>query len=313
MGLFLVKRLLFGAVLVVALSTAAFLLLFGSTATVARNLLGEGATAEQVAATQAGLGLDQPLVVQYARWIGAAATGDLGTSWFTSRPVAALLADRLPVTLSMLAVTITATAVLSVALGMAAAVRGGRLDRLVQVLSVVGFALPGFWVAMLLVQMFALTLGWLPATGYVRLSEDPAGWAASLVLPVTALTIGSVSATAQQVRGAAVDVLQQDYVRTLRAHGLQEGSVLCRHVLRNAAGPALTVLSLQAVGLLGGATTIEQVFAIPGIGQLTVDAGLRGDIPVLMGVVTTSVLLVVGVNTAADATAGWLTPKACAR
>ncbi|TCC44309.1 ABC transporter permease [Kribbella capetownensis] len=306
---FVGRRLMACAVLVVMIAVVTFLLAFSATGNVARNLLGENATADQLAAKNAELGLDQPLLAQLGSWAGHALRGDLGISWFTNEPVSQAIANRLPVTLSMVVLAVACTALISVCLGVAAAVRGGWLDRSIQVLSVLGFALPNFWVALVLVVFFSVSLGVLPATGYVRLSESPGGWASALVLPVASLVIGSTASAAQQVRGAVIDVLRQDFVRTLRARGLSPRSVLFRHALRNAASPALTVLSLQFIALLGGAVVIEKVFAIPGLGTLTINAALQGDVPVLMGVVVTLVVLVVIVNLAIDVVSGWVNPK----
>jgi peptide/nickel transport system permease protein len=306
---FLVRRLLAGVALVFVVSTITFALIYGAAGNVARNILGESATADQVAAKTQELGLDQSLPVQYFSWLGRALTGDLGTSWFTSEPVSAALATRVPVTLSMVISAVIITALLSAILGIAAAVRGGWLDRVIQFVSVIGFSLPNFWVALILVLTFSVALGLLPATGYVPLSQSAPGWALALLLPVTSLVLGGVASAAQQIRGATIDVLSQDYIRTLRAHGLSDRSVLVKHALRNAAPPALTVLSLQFVGLLGGAVVIERVFAIPGLGTMTVGAALQGDIPVLMGIVVVLVILVVIVNLLIDLANGWVNPK----
>ncbi|WP_329000739.1 ABC transporter permease [Kribbella sp. NBC_00709] len=306
---FIGRRLVACVVLVVVIAGITFLLAFSGTGNVARNLLGESATPDQLAAKNAELGLDKPLLAQLGTWAEHALHGDLGISWFTNEPVAQAIANRLPVTLSMVVLAVALTALISVGLGVAAAVRGGWLDRVIQVLSVAGFALPNFWVALVLVVFFSVTLGVLPATGYVRLSESPGSWAAALVLPVASLVIGSTASAAQQVRGAVIDVLRQDFVRTLRARGISPRSVLFRHALRNAASPALTVLSLQFIALLGGAVVIEKVFAIPGLGTLTINAALQGDVPVLMGVVVTLVVLVVIVNLVIDVISGWVNPK----
>jgi peptide/nickel transport system permease protein len=306
---FVVRRLLSGVMLVCIVSTLAFVLVYSSTGSVARNLLGESATADQIAAKNAELGLDQPLLTQFGQWVSHAIHGDFGLSWFTNQPVSEAVANGLPVTLSMVISAVLLTAVVSIGLGVFAAVRRGWTDRTIQVLSVVGFSLPNFWVALMLVLVFAVGLGVLPATGYVRFQDSPSGWAAALVLPVTALVIGGVASAAQQVRGAVIDVLRQDFVRTLRSRGLGGRSVIFRHTLRNAAPPALTILSLQFIALLGGAVVIEKVFALPGLGTLTVTAALNGDVPVLMGVVVNLVVMVVIVNLLFDVVSGWVNPK----
>lgn len=307
---FLARRLLSGVVLILVITTLAYALIYSSAGNAARNILGENATAEDVAAKARELGLDRPLYEQYFDWFSRAIQGDLGVSWFTSEPISALLANRLPVTLSMVILAVLVTAIISAILGVTAAVRGGWLDRLLQVVSVIGFSLPNFWVALVLVVLLAVTLPIFPATGYVPASESLSGWFLALILPVTALVLGGIASAAQQIRGAVIDVLDMDYVRTLRARGLGSTSVLLRHVLRNAAPPALTVLSLQFIALLGGAVVIERVFAIPGMGTLTINSSFQGDVPALMGVVVALVILVVIVNLVIDLANGWINPKA---
>lgn len=307
---FLARRVLSGVVLVFVVSTITFLLMSSTGGNPARNILGEGATEAQVAAKATELGLDRPVLERYVDWISHAVVGDFGRSWFTNEPVIQSLANKLPVSLSIVIAAVLVTALLSVALGVAAAVRRGWLDRFVQVFAIVGFALPNFWVALVLVTIFSVTLRLLPATGFVAITTDPARWALGLILPVSALVVGTVASMAQQVRGATIDVLRQDYVRTLRARGISSTSLLFRHVLRNAAPPALTVLSLQFVGLLGGAIIVEKVFALQGLGSLAVNATTQGDLPPILGLVVVMVVLVVVVNTVIDLAGGWLNPKA---
>lgn len=307
---FIIRRVVAGVVLVFVISTVTFLLIYSTATDVARNILGESATQEQVAAKSTELGLDQPLITQYLSWLSGALGGDFGTSWFTSESVSQMVGNRLPVTLSMVILAVVVTALISAVLGVTAAVRGGAVDRVLQFVSVIGFALPNFWVALMLVILFALTIPLFPATGYVPVQDDVAAWAMSLVLPVAALVIGGIASAAQQIRGAFIDVLELDYVRTLLARGISRRSVLLRHVLRNAAPPALTVLSLQFIGLLGGAVVIERIFAIPGLGTLTVNSSIQGDIPAIMGIVVALVIVVVIVNLVIDLANGWINPKA---
>ncbi|BCH27309.1 ABC transporter permease [Mesorhizobium sp. L-8-3] len=306
---YLSRRIASGVFLLFAISLLTFALMFGSTDNVARNLLGESATAEQVAALNSELGLDRPLSTQYLDWLRNAVRGDLGKSWTSNSRVSEELQRRMPVTLSIVFVTVTVMALLSAVLGITAAVRGGWADRLIQVGSVVGFAMPNFWLALILVIFFAINLRWLPATGYVSFSSSPASWAASLVLPVAALAFSGIASSSQQVRGAVIDALRQDYVRTLRARGVSAGSILFRHALRNAMPAALTVLSVQFIALLGGAAIIERVFAIPGLGSLTVASALAGDVPVLMGIVVNLIVMVIIVNILIDVINAWVNPK----
>ena len=306
---FIVRRLLAGLVLIFAVSVVAFSLLYAGGGDIARRIMGQNATEEVVALRAQQLGLDQPLVVQYGNWLTSALTGDFGVSWFTSQPVAASLSSRLAVTLTLVIGTTVVAAIVSVVLGVLAARRGGWIDAVVQFVAVIGFAVPGFLIALYLVLWFAIDLGWFRATGYVPPDESFIGWLSSITLPIAALSLSAIAAVAQQFRGSVIDAMSRDYVRTLRARGLATNRVVYRHVLRNAGGPALAVLAVQFVGLLGGAVIVEQVFALPGIGQLTVSATSSGDIPVVMGVVVTTAVIVVIVNLLIDLAQAALNPK----
>ncbi len=309
MGFFIVKRLLGGVVLLLAVSLVAFTMLYIGGGDIARRLLGENATAEVVAQKAAELGLDRPFILQYVDWLGGAVTGDLGRSWFTSQSVFVDVSNRLPVTLSIVIGAVLLAAIVSITLGVLAALRGGWLDGLVQVISVIGFSIPNFLIALGLVVVFAINLGWFKATGYVPVGVSFSGWVASVTLPIIALSLATIATVTQQVRGSVIDAMSRDYVRTLQTRGLGTGTVVFQHVLRNAGGPALAVLAVQFIGLLGGAIVIEQVFALPGIGQLTVQATTLGDVPVVMGVVITTAIIVVIVNLAIDLAQAALNPK----
>jgi len=310
MTTFILRRLLAGVVLIFIVTALTFLLIYAGGNDIAFSILGESATPEAAAALSTQLGLDRPIFVQYWDWLTSALTGDLGTSFFGPASVATTLGIRIPVTLSLVAVSIVLTAVLGVILGVASARRGGWVDRVTQVISVVGFALPSYWLALVLVLTIALPMPWLfPATGYVAPTVSVGAWLMSIALPAIALTIGGVATIAQQVRGSMIDTMRLDFVRTLRSRGIPERNIVYRHALRSSAGPALTVLSLQFIGMLGGAIIIERVFALPGIGSLAATASLRGDIPVVMGVVAFSVFVVVVVNLLVDITQGILNPK----
>ncbi|MGN6218642.1 MAG: ABC transporter permease [Microbacterium sp.] len=306
---FILRRLLSGVVLIAVISFLAFVLLYMGGGDIARRILGENATAETVAKKTEQLGLNQPLLQQYWSWLTSALTGDLGRSWFTGELVSVSVTNRLAVTLSIVIGATLVSAILAVVLGVLAARRGGWVDGSVQVLSLVGFAIPGFLIALGLVLVFAINLGWFKATGYIPISTSFAGWLSSVTLPIIALSIGAIATVAQQVRGSVIDAMSRDYVRTLRSRGISTASVVYRHVLRNAGGPALAVLAVQFIGLLGGAVIVEQVFAIPGMGQLTVRATTLGDIPVVMGVVITFAIIVVIVNLLIDLAQAALNPK----
>ena len=306
---FAVRRLAAGAVLLAVISALTYALLFFSGQSIARNILGDMATEEQVALKEAELGLDKPLPVRFVIWAGSALTGDLGGSWFTAQTVADAIFSRLPVTLALVFVSIVLVAVIATLMGMAAATRRGWIDRVVQVGAVVGDALPGFVFAIVLVAVFAMQLRLFPAISTITPGSTVDAWVATLALPVIAIVVNSVASSAQQIRSAVITQLERDYVRTLRSRGIGEGEILFKHVLRSAAPAGLTVIGLQFVGLLGGVVIIERVFAVPGIGALAVDATTSGDIPIVMGVVVYTVIVVVVVNLLIDLANGWLNPK----
>ena len=296
-----------GVLLIVSLVT--FAMMFSDGIGIARAVLGLSASDDQVTAYVTELGLDRPLIVQYVEWLGRAVQGDLGASFLTGQPVTDALSNRVPVTLSLIIGTILLTAIISVALGVTAAVYGGWIDRVLQFVSVLGAAVPGFIIAIGLIFAFAIAVPYFPATGYIRLEDDPQGWLWSLTLPIVALLVGSVANAASQFRGSVLDALSQDYVRTLRSRGIPEWQVVFRHVLRNAAGPGLIVLSLTTLGLLGGVLFIEAIFALPGVGQLANLSAQAGDVPMVMGTVIFTMVLVLVVNLLADLAAGVLNPK----
>jgi peptide/nickel transport system permease protein len=306
---FLLRRLGAGVVLVFVIATVTFFLTSLTGSDPARRIAGTQASVAQVAQKRAELGLDRPVLTRYVDWLSHAVRGDLGTSWFSNQPVTKLLGQALPVSLSLVLAATVLTAVVSIALGVVAAVRGGWVDSVLQSVSIVAFAVPNFLVGMILALVFAVELGLFPAVGYTPLAVDPGLWLASITLPAVALAIGAIATVATQTRGSMIDVLQQDYVRTLRSRGLPTRSVLLKHALRNAAPASLTVLSLQFIALIGGAVVIEKVFGLTGIGERATSAAGQGDVPLVLGIVVVTVVLVVLVNLLVDVVLGWLNPK----
>lgn len=304
---FLSRRVLSGIALVFVVTSITALLIYSGGADIARNLLGETASQDAVDLRAEQLGLNLPLWQQYWNWAASAITGDFGASYINKQPVLDAIGSRLPVTLSVVLVATLISGIISALLGIIAALRRGWVDRTVQLVNVVGTAIPPFWLALFLVVVFALNLGLFPATGYVPFIEDPRGWAMSVTLPVVALVVGGVGSGI--VRASIIEVLGRDYVRTLRARGLSEKRVVFKHVLRNASPPFLTSLSLQFVGMLGGSVMIEKVFALPGIGTLANTAAQQSDIPVLLGVVSMTVFFVVIVNIGLDILLSLINPK----
>lgn len=289
------------------------LIIFGLEAIVpgdaASTILGQNATPESLAALRGQLGLNDPWVVRYGHWLGGALHADLGTSIISGVDVTSSLNSRLAVTLSLLVPTMLLSAVAGIALGFASAVRGGALGRLIDVVSLFGFALPSFWVALLLVGFFAVHLNLLPATGYQDIAASPAGWLKSIILPVLALSLQGITSVAKQTRDTVMEVLETDYVKFLRANGVPERSVRYRHVLRNAAIPVVTSLGLVSVGMLSGAVFIENVFVLPGLGSLATQATLDHDVPVILGVGVFFTLCVIAINLLIDFAYGLLNPK----
>ncbi|MCR6490727.1 ABC transporter permease [Amycolatopsis sp. OK19-0408] len=306
---FVFKRLASGVLLLVLVTSGTFFLAHLAVGDPTAGLLGNSATPAQQAALRAKIGYDQPLLNQFWTWFSHAVTGDFGTSWRSFQPVGDQIALRVPVTLSVVVAATVLAAVVGVAAGVACGLRPGGLgDRVLKLASVVLFALPGFWLSLVLVTWFALRLKWFPAVGYVSPEESVGGWLQSITLPAIALALGAIVMIAEQLRNSFLQVAGQDFVRTLRARGLSKRRVTA-HVLRNAAPAALTVLALLFVGLLGGAIVVEIVFNLPGIGSLTQSASQIGDIPVLLGLTAVTVVFVVIVNFLLDLVLGWVNPK----
>jgi peptide/nickel transport system permease protein len=306
----LLIRNLAGAIpLILLVATVSFLLVQMTPGSPAEVILGTSATPDEIARVNAELGLDRPIIEQYAGYIADLARGNMGKSLISGQPVSKLVGSRLPVTMSIALLAALFSTLIGVLLGVAAAVRSGPIDRAVTTLSGVGLALPNFWVGALLVFGFSLTWKWLPATGYISLGESVIGWGKHLLLPVVTLTIAQLAAITRQTRSAVLLEAGKDYVRSLRAAGVSERSILWRHILRNASIPVATTLGLQFVAVLGGAVVIEFYFAVPGIGALIVASAQSHDIPVIQGIVVMSAVIVLAVNLLIDLIVGLLNPK----
>ncbi|MDR2454232.1 MAG: ABC transporter permease [Bifidobacteriaceae bacterium] len=279
----------------------------------ARAILGAKGTPEQYEALREDLGLNDPLPQRYWEWLREALHGDFGASIFSNQPVTEIIASRIVPTLTLVTGAVLFAACVGVALGVASARRPNGIGRVTDVLCLIGISLPNFWLGLVLVTFFAVTLGWLPATGYAPFAAAPADWAKSLVLPVVTLGIGGVAVIAKQTRDAMSSQLASAYVAAMRAQGLPERSIVYKHALKNAAIPVTTVLGLMFVGLFSGSVLVENVFAYPGLGGLVVRATAQHDIPVVEGVALTFAVFVVVANLAVDLVYGLLNPKARAR
>lgn len=274
-------------------------------------IIGDTGTQEQYDIVRERLGMNEPVVVRYFQWLGRAVQGNLGTSFFNSVSVTDAVMQRIPVTLSLTAVSAFIAIVVGVSAGIAAALRPRSLvDRFATLGATFGQAVPNFWFGLILVAIFAVNLRWFPATGFTPISASPWEWLRSVILPSIALGTSSSAAIARQVRSAMVGVLQQDYIRAARAQGLSSRRVIFRHALTNAMVPVVAVLSFQITVLLGGALIVEQVFAINGLGTLAITAVRQQDIPMIQGLVLVMVALVVIVQLATDVVYGLLNPKA---
>ena len=311
MGAFVVRRLLGLIPLLLIISFAVFALVLAIPGDPARSIAG-GLDADEarVEEIRDELGTDDGLVVQYGRWLGGVATGDLGTSLFTDRTVTSELSQRFPVTLSLAVGAVFFSALIGIPLGVLAGTRRGSvLDRILSVGTSFGIALPDFFLGTALVVFFAVQLDVLPAIDYVPIEESPVEWARHLIMPWIALGVSASATLARQVRGAMIEVLDQDYVRTARAKGLSEGRVVGKHALKNAMTPALTVIGLQFAYLLGGTVIIEYIFSLPGLGTYMLGAITSKDLPVIQGVVLLIAVIFVVINLFVDILYGVLNPK----
>jgi peptide/nickel transport system permease protein len=297
-------------ILFLLVTFAVFAMMAAAPGDPAIDLAGQNATDEDIARVRGELGLDRPFLAQYWNWLSGVFTGDFGTSYSRRQPVAELIASRLEPTLSLALVAIAIAIVLGVVSGVLATVRpGGILDRTVGVVSSAGIALPQFWVGMLLVMVFALTLRTMPATGYVSLSEGVAPWAAHIVLPAVALAVMPAAELARHTRGSVLEVLDKDHILTARAKGVPTWRIYTMHVARNAGIPIVTVLGIRIAQLLGGTVVIETVFGIQGLGTLTIDSVLGRDIPAILGIVALAAAFVLVVNLLVDLSYRFIDPR----
>jgi peptide/nickel transport system permease protein len=286
MGRVIVARLLSLVPLLFVASLVAFLLVQMAPTDPAVVRLGEAASDEAYAAFRSEIGVDRPIFVQYFDWLGGAVTGDFGISWQNSASVSDMLVRRLPVTLSLTVGALLVGLLIGVPSGIAAGVRAGRpSDSAITGAASVGQAVPNFWMALLLVAYVALPFDVFPAIGYSSLTDGVFEWGRSILLPSIALGTASAAAIARQTRAGFVRVLHEPYVRTAVAGGLSRRRILMRTALRNASIPLVTTVAAQASVLLGGSVIVEQVFALPGMGQLVLNAIRNGDMPIVMGFV----------------------------
>jgi peptide/nickel transport system permease protein len=276
----------------------------------AAAVLGDTATPADITRMNHEFGLDRPFLVQYASWLGHALTGDLGRSYFTTIPVGTSIANALPVDLQLAALALILAVVIGGAAGIGAALRrGGRLDRAVTLVASAFGTLPPFVIGVGLIVVFSVTLKLLPAGGYVPLSADPLPWLRFAILPGIALSLDIAASIARQLRTSLVGQLGENYVTGAVARGLSRRRIVFRHVLRNAAGPALTVLGGGIPAILGGAVVTEKIFNLPGIAQLALQAAGQHDIPLIQGTLLVTITVVLVCNTAVNTAIAALSPQ----
>ena len=296
------KRLIQSALILLGVAGITFLLLYALPADPARMIAGRSATAQTVANIRHELGLDQPLILQFWHYLLGLVQGDLGRSYAQKTEVITLIAARLPATLTLMAAGIVLEVLLGVTLGTIAALnRGGLVDRTVMMSAFVGVSAPQFVVALMLLYVFAATLGWFPMSGY--------GTPAHVVLPACTLALLGAGWYARIVRSSMIDVLNQDYVRTARAKGLSALRIILRHVLPNAVLPVIAMIGIDIGQFMGGVVVVEAVYGWPGIGQLAWQSIQQVDIPIIMGVTLTSALAIIIGNLLADLIAPIIDPR----
>jgi peptide/nickel transport system permease protein len=297
----IVRRLVATIPVMGVVAIAVFALLHVTPGDPAVIIAGDYATADDVARIRARLGLDRPFLTQVGIWLRRVATGDLGVSIYSGLPVLTLIRQRTEATVGLTVLAMLISVGVGVPLGVLAAwKRGSWIDRLVMLVAVSGFSMPVFWLGFLLVYVFAVSLHWLPVQGYASLAQGLGPFLAHLALPAVTLSVIYMALIARMTRASMLGVLSEDYIRTAFAKGLPPRRVLLRHALRNASLPVVTIIGIGFALLIGGAVVTESVFALPGLGRLTVDAIIRRDYPVIQGVILVASAVYVLVNLVVD-------------
>lgn len=307
------RRLVLGIPLMGIISLIVFVLSSLAPGTVGQAVLGPTASAEAVEQLNAKLGADRPVMVQYWDWLRDALTGNLGSSVTSGLPVTDTILSRIPVTLSLTVGALLVVVVVGISAGSIAAVRGGAVGRLAEILAVLGRGVPSFWLALVAALIFGVTLAWVPVSGYVPFVESPIEWARSLVLPVAVLGIAEAALVAIVTRAEMLASMRSDYVRSLRSNGYPWKRIVFKHIAKNAGAPVLTMVSLVFVSLLGGTILMEQIFGMPGLGTQIVSATTKHDLPVIQGLAVFYTAMVVLVFLFVDIANGLLNPKVRSR
>ncbi len=307
---YILQRLLSAVIVLIGVTFVVFLIMQLVPGDPARVILGVQANDENVAALRTRLGLDRPFLVQYFSWLWDALHGDLGRSLITGQPVTPQIMQRLPATLQLAGVALIIGMIIAFPAGIISALRpGSSTDIVTSVVSQIGVTIPDFWLGILLVLLFSLTLGWLPPSGYASIQDGFWDWASHIILP--ALTAGIISGAilTRFVRSAMLEVLNEDYIRTGRAKGLRQVVLVRRHALRNAMIPIVTIIGLQVTALISSVVVVEVVFAWPGLGRLALNAVLDRDYPLLQGSVLVMAIMLTLVNLGTDLLYFWVDPR----
>jgi len=307
---FLARRLLATIPVLLIVAVLVFLMLRLTPGDPAAILAGDAADTQQIEQIRESLGLNESIPVQFGIWFGNLLSGDLGESFYYKTKVTTLIGQRLEATLSLAAVTIVIAVLVAVPMGVLAAWRFGSLfDRILMGFSVLGFSIPVFVLAYLLIWLVSVKLGWLPVQGYKPLADGFWPYLKHLILPSLTLSVIYIALIARVTRAAVLDTLGEDYIRTARAKGLPETKVLVRHALSNAAVPIITIIGIGVALLIGGVVVTESVYAIPGLGRLTVDAVLARDFPTIQGVILLFSFAYVLVNLLVDLSYVFFDPR----
>jgi len=307
---FLARRLLATIPVMAIVAVLVFSMLRMTPGDPASIIAGAAATSADVAGIREKLGLDRPIVEQFAIWIGNLLHGDFGESFFFKKTVASLIADRVGPTLALATITMVLSISIAVPLGVVAAYKQGTwIDRFVMGFSVLGFSVPVFVIGYALIYVFAIELAWLPVQGYQPIREGLWGFLSRLILPSLTLSVIYIALIARITRTSVLEVLGEDYIRTARAKGLPRSTVLMRHALRNAAVPIVTVIGIGVALLIGGVVVTESVYSIPGLGRLTVDAVLARDYPTVQAVILLFSVVYVLLNLLVDVAYTFLDPR----
>lgn len=301
MAAFVIRRLLLTIPVLGFVAFFVFSLLYITPGDPATIIAGDTANPAEIARIRASLGLDQPYLVRFGNWLGAALQGDLGVSVFTNLPVSVMIAQRIEPTLSLSICTLIIAIVLAIPIGVIAALNAGRWpDRLVMGFAVLSFSVPVFVIGYLLIMFLALDTGWLPVQGFVSIREGIVPFLRHMIMPSATLGIVYVALIARITRASMLDVLAQDYIRTARSKGLALPAIVIGHALKNAAVPIATIIGIGVGLLITGVVVTETVFAIPGLGRLIVDAILRRDYPIIQGTILLFSFVYVIVNLLVD-------------